>query len=72
MIEGTLNRMLSGSWAICRSGRNPIEIKPGDVFCIEVDGKMRFTRMEFADECGYHSVDGFDLRSGLRAAVARH
>jgi hypothetical protein len=72
MIEGTLNKMLSGSWAICRSGKNPIEIKHGDIFRIEVDGKMRPTRMEFEGDRGYHSADGYQLRSGLRAALARH
>jgi hypothetical protein len=64
MIEGTLNKMLSGRWAVCRSGKNPIEIMSGDVFRIEVDGKMRLTRMEF--------VDGYELKSGLRAALERH
>ena len=72
MIEGTLNKMLSGSWAVCRSGKNPIEIKPGDAFRIEVDGIMRRTRMEFEDERGYHSVDGYKLRGGLRAALVHH
>jgi hypothetical protein len=72
MIEGTLNRMLSGSWAVCRSGKSPIEIKPGVVFRVEVNGKMCPTRMEFEDERGYYTVDGYQLRSGLRAALASH
>ena len=72
MIEGTLNKMLSGSWAVCRSGKNPIEIKPGDAFRIEVDGRMRHTRMEFDDDRGYHSVDGYMLTSGSRVALARN
>jgi hypothetical protein len=72
MVEGTLNKMLSGRWAVCRSGRNPIEIMSGDDFRVEVGGKMYPTRMEFDDERGYHSVDGYELRSGLRAVVTRH
>jgi len=72
MVEGTLNKMQSGRWAVCRSGRNPIEIANGDVFRIEVDGKLRPTRMEFEVGRGYHSVDGYELRSGLRVALQRH
>ena len=72
MIEGTLNKMLSGRWAVCRSGKNPIEIMSGDVFRIEVNGKMRLTRMEFEEGRGYYSVDDYELKSGLRAALERH
>jgi hypothetical protein len=72
MIEGMLNKMQSGRWAVCRSGRNPIEIMSGDVFRVEVAGKMRYTQMLFKDDRGYHSVDGFELRTGLRAAVERY
>jgi hypothetical protein len=69
MIEGTLNRMQSGRWAVCRSGMNPIEIKSGDAFSVEVGGRMRPTRMQFVDDRGYYSVDGYALKSGLRAAI---
>jgi hypothetical protein len=72
VIEGLLNKMLSGRWGICRSGRNPIEIMDGDTFRVEVAGNMRTTRMEFEVDRGYYSIDGYVLRSGLRAAVARY
>jgi len=72
MIEGTLHRMMSGQWAVCRSGRSPIEIRNGDEFLVEVNGKLRSTRMEFVEDGrGYHSVDGFELMSGLRVALKR-
>ena len=72
MIEGTLHMTQSGRWAVCRSGKSPVEIASGDAFRIEVDGKMRPTRMEFEGGRGYHSVDGYALRSGMRAALGRH
>ena len=79
MIRGTLHRMLSGRWAVCRSGTSPIDIQSGDTFWLEVSGKMRKTRMEFKHFTGpswtlrgtgeYYSVDHFPLRDGLRAAI---
>src|SRR5262245_34562362 len=45
----------------------------GETFRVEVDGELKPTRMEFAHGKrgggSYYSVDGYDLRSGLRAAV---
>jgi hypothetical protein len=81
--EGTLRMQSSGRWAICRPGRKPVEITSGEVFRVEVDGKLQITRMEyrhFDDDPirhrqsrgkpgEYYSVDGFELRSGMRAAI---
>ena len=78
---GVLRMQPSGRWAACRPGRAPVEITSGDVFRVEVDGKMKPTRMEyrhFEDPGGrryriqpgeYYSVDGYELRGGLRAAI---
>jgi hypothetical protein len=48
----------SGRWAIDVRGREPVEIPSGEVFMIEV-----------AQGGGgeYCSVDGYELREGLRA-----
>jgi hypothetical protein len=69
--EGTLQMQSSGRWAICRPGFDPIEITSGDVFRIEVPGEagLRRTRMEHMDGEGYYSVNGYNLRDGLRAAI---
>jgi Domain of unknown function (DUF5348) len=74
--EGTLHLQPSGRWAICRPGREPVEITSGELFRVEVDGELQITRMEFrhrergvAQLAGYYSVDGIELRNGLRAAI---
>ena len=79
--EGTLRMQPSGCWAVCRPGREPVEITSGELFRVEVDGKLEPTRMEyrhFEDPQGrryrvqpgeYYSVDGYDLRNGMRAAI---
>jgi hypothetical protein len=80
--EGVLQLQLSGRWAIVRPGRVPVELNSGDVFRIEVNGEMKPTRMEFRHFAGpmkgrllrghpgeYHSVDGYLLRNGIRAAT---
>jgi hypothetical protein len=75
--EGTLRMQPSGRFAVCRPGRDPIEITSGDVFRVEVPGaypEMQRTRMEFLhhEEGGggeYYSVNGYRLRDGLRAAI---
>jgi hypothetical protein len=71
--EGTLRMMASGRWAVCRLGRELVEITSGDRFLIEVAGKLHLTRMEFRHLPGgggaYYSVDGYPLRDGLRAAI---
>ena len=70
--EGVLRMLSSGRWAIIRSGYSPHEGTSGDVFRIEVGGKLVTTRMEFArTRFGgeYYSVDGHKLRSGMRPAI---
>jgi hypothetical protein len=67
---------------VVRPGRVPIEITSGDVFRVEVDGELKLTRMEFRHFGGpmkgrvyrgqtgeYHSIDGYPLRDGVRAAI---
>jgi len=69
--EGTLQMQPSGLWAICRPGHDPFEITTGDVFRVEVPGEpgLRRTRMEHMDGEGYFSVNGYNLRDGMRAAI---
>jgi hypothetical protein len=69
--EGTLRMQPSGRWAIIRSGHKPYEITSGDVFRVEVDGELKVTRMEWAHgkQGRYYSVDGYELHSGMRAAI---
>jgi hypothetical protein len=43
--EGTLHLQASGRWAIMRTGRKPFEVTRGDVFRVEVDGKLQITCM---------------------------
>ena len=54
-------------------GCAPIEITSGEIFRVEVDGKLEVTHMEFArDGQGggeYYSVDGYHLGDGVRAAI---
>jgi len=70
---GTLRMQPSGRWAVCQPGHAPIEITSGEVFRIEVDGVLRITCMEHdpdGDPDGaYHSIDGYELRDGIRAAI---
>ena len=67
--EGTLHRQPSGRWAIIRPGREPFELTSGDVFRVEVDGKLQITRMGHLWGEGCYSVDGYPLRDGMRAAI---
>ena len=67
--EGTLHLQASGRWAIMRPGREPFELTSGDVFRVEVDGKLQITRMGHLSGGGYYSVDGYKLRDGMRAAI---
>jgi hypothetical protein len=75
--EGVLRLQPSGRWAVCRPGREPVEITNGELFRIEVPGyvNLKLTRMEFRHIPGhvsggeYYSVDGFHLADGMRAAV---
>ena len=68
--EGILQMQPSGRWAVCRPGREPVEITSGERFRVEFAGKLQLTRMEFRR--GYYSVDGYPLRDGLRAAIGEH
>jgi hypothetical protein len=67
--EGILHMQPSGRWAVVRPRREPVEITSGELFRVEVGGKMRLTKMAQAPGRGYYSVDGFDLRDGMRAAI---
>ena len=81
--EGTLRMQSNRRWAITRPGRAPYELTSGDVFRVEVKGRLQVTRMEYRNfgddpirhrqprgQSGeYYSVDGFELRSGIRAAI---
>jgi len=80
--EGILLRQYSGRWAVCRPGRQPIEITSGDIFRVDVEGELKVTRMEFRHFTGpmkgqtyhglpgeFYSVDGYWLCDGLRAAI---
>jgi hypothetical protein len=64
---GILKKQPSGHWAICRPGRDPVEIASGELFRVEVAGELRVTRMEHLWGEGYYSVD--PLRDGMRAAI---
>jgi hypothetical protein len=69
MDVGTLRKQASGRWAVCRPGRDPVEITSGELFRVDVDGELRFTRMEHLYGEGYFSIDGYKLRDGMRAAI---
>ena len=72
-IERVLQMQPSGRWAVCRPGSAPVEITSGELFRVEVDGKLEVTRMEFAHadrgDGEYYSVDGYHLANGMRAAI---
>ena len=73
--EGILRMMASGRWAVCRAGREPVEITSGELFRIEVAGakELKLTRMEYDQiDRQYYSIDGYLLRDGLRAAIGEH
>jgi Domain of unknown function (DUF5348) len=67
--EGTLRLQASGRWAIMRTGREPFELTSGDVFRVEVDGKLQITCMGHLSSEGYYSIEGYTLRDGMRAAI---
>jgi hypothetical protein len=73
-IEGTLKMQPSGRWAVYQPGREPVEIRAGEVFLLEMLGhrQLQQTRMEFRRfEEGYgeySSADRYHLADGLRAA----
>ena len=68
--EGNLRMRSSRRWAVCRPGREPVEITSGELFRVQVDGKLQVRRMEYDHGVrGYYAVDGPELRSGMRAAI---
>ena len=67
--EGILRKQTSGRWAVCRTGREAVEIKSGKVFRVEVDGVLSVTRMRHTPRRGYYAVDGYELCDGMRAAI---
>jgi hypothetical protein len=71
--EGFLKKLPSGRWAVVRFGREPVGISSGELFRVEVDGDLKPTRIEYAHNGRgggeYYSVDGYELRGGLRAAI---
>jgi hypothetical protein len=48
---------------------DPVEIKSGELFRVEVDGELRLTRMEEVWGEGYYSIDLYPLRDGMRGAI---
>ena len=46
--EGVLRMQPTGRWAVCRAGRDPLEITSGEPFHVEVEGakELQLTRME--------------------------
>jgi hypothetical protein len=75
--KGILQMTASRRSAICRPGRLLVEITSGELFRVAVLDKteLRLTRMEsrHAPNGGgeYYSVDGYELRSGMRAAIGK-
>ena len=79
--EGILRMMASRRWAVCRPWQEPVEIKSGELFHVEVAGAsgLQLTRMgssivptrQGSWRAVYYSVDGYPLRNGIRAAVRR-
>ena len=67
--EGTLRMQPSRRWTICCPGREPVEITNGELFRVEVNGVLRLTRMSHTPISGYFSIDDYELRDGLRAAI---
>jgi hypothetical protein len=65
--DGKLRLLLSGEWAIQLSGREPVRVLPGEVFIVEVAGKMKRTRLAQRADGKYHSTTGLELRDGMRA-----
>ena len=61
--------MQSGRWAVCRSGQEPVEIRSGELFRVEVGGVLRVTRMERDPDGPCYSMDGYELCEGMRAAI---
>jgi hypothetical protein len=70
-IKSTLRQLPSGQWAIAAPGRAPVAIIEGEVFEIEVGGKMKLARMERRRRPDgtemWVTAQGYKLRAGVRA-----
>lgn len=66
--EGILRMQPSHRWAVCREGRQPVEITSGEPLRIWMGHQFVLTHIEHALGCGYYSVDGYQLVDGMRAA----
>lgn len=66
--EGVLRMQPSHRWAVCRPGRDPVEITSGEPLRIWMGGRFALTHIEHALGRGYYSVDGYQLVDGMRAA----
>jgi hypothetical protein len=65
--EGILRTQPNGRWAIIRPGRSPVAIPDGEIFEVEVRGKMRRGRMERRRDGQWVTAEGYELRDGARA-----
>jgi hypothetical protein len=69
--QAKLCRLPAGGWAIAAPGRAPVAITEGEVFKIEVAGKMNLARMERRRRpdgtSEWVTAQGYELRDGLRA-----
>jgi hypothetical protein len=65
--DGTLRQLPSGAWAIQVPGCKPVRILTGEVFMIEVAGRIKRTRLAKRADGKYHSTTGAELREGMRA-----
>jgi hypothetical protein len=65
--DGKLRQLPSGEWAIQAPGREPVRIVAGEVYMVEVAGKMKRTRLAQRADGKYHSTTGVELCDGMRA-----
>jgi hypothetical protein len=69
--EGTLRPQPSGRWAIVCPGKSPVAIVDGEIFELEVGGRMKLARMERRRRPDgieeWVAAQGYELRDGLRA-----
>jgi hypothetical protein len=69
--QGKLCRLPAGGWAIAWPGLEPVDIPAGEIFELEIAGKMKLARIERrrrpdgTDE--WVTAQGYELRDGLRA-----
>jgi hypothetical protein len=65
--QGKLCRLPASGWAIVAPGRSPVAIVEGEIFEVEVRGKMRRARMERRRDGQWVTAEGYELRDGARA-----